>query len=69
MRVARGKMRADVPVCERAEQGIGQGVENHVAVAQIIWLKLKLSLTLNMYLHVLLDMGDAAAGAIDDALG
>jgi len=37
-------------------------------VDQIIWLKLKLSFTLNMYLHVLLDMGDAAAGAMDDAL-
>ena len=46
-----------------------RSVENHVAaVDQIIWLKLKLSFTLNMYLHVLLDMGDAAAGAMDDAL-
>jgi hypothetical protein len=44
-------------------------VENHVAaVDQIIWLKLKLSFTLNMCLHVLLDMGDVAAGAIGDAL-
>ena len=27
------------------------------------------SLTLNVYSHVLLDMGDTAAGAMDDALG
>jgi len=46
-----------------------RSVENHVAaVAQIIQLKLELSLTLNVYLHVLPDMGDAAAGAMDDAL-
>ena len=28
-----------------------------------------ISLTLNVYSHVLPDMGDAAAGAMDDALG
>ena len=28
-----------------------------------------ISLTLNVYSHVLSDMGDIAAGAMDDALG
>jgi integrase len=28
-----------------------------------------ITLTLNVYSHVLPDMGDAAAGAMDDALG
>ena len=46
-----------------------RSVENHVAaVAQIIQLKLELSLTLNVYSHVLPDMGDAAAGAMGDTL-
>jgi hypothetical protein len=46
-----------------------RSVENHVAtVAQIIQLKLELSLTLNVYVHVLPDMGDGATGAMGDAL-
>ena len=64
----------DATPAEKAARGwlepSSRSVENHVAaVDQIIWLKLKLSFTLNMYLHVLLDMGDVAAGAIGDALG
>lgn len=44
-----------------------QGV--HVKFVQELLGHSDVSLTLNVYSHVLPDMGDAAAGAMDDALG
>jgi integrase len=44
-----------------------QGV--HVKYVQELLGHADISLTLNVYSHVLPDMGDAAAGAMDDALG
>lgn len=44
-----------------------QGV--HAKFVQELLRHGDVSLTLNVYSHVLPDMGDAAAGAMDDALG
>ena len=44
-----------------------QGV--HVKFVQELLGHGDVALTLNVYSHVLPDMGDAAAGAMDDALG
>jgi integrase len=41
----------------------------HVKYVQELLGHADISLTLNVYSHVLPDMGDAAAGAMDDALG
>ena len=46
---------------------LGQGV-NPEFVQELLG-HADISLTLNVYSHVLPDMGDAAAGAMDDALG
>lgn len=44
-----------------------QGV--HVKFVQELLGHSDVALTLNVYSHILPDMGDAAAGAMDDALG
>lgn len=44
-----------------------QGV--NVKIVQELLGHTDISLTLNVYSHVLPDMGDAAAGAMDEALG
>ena len=46
---------------------LGRGV--HAKYVQELLGHADISFTLNVYSHVLPDMGDAAAGAIDDALG